>query len=94
MPKYRYDDLPFVGQRKNARKDQLPREFWHNVTSTGDVLQDQKLGAHFARLALQAMQTNNFSPLLPWIALDMLENGCPKHVAIGFFQTIASACMG
>jgi hypothetical protein len=86
--------LPFVGPRQNPRKDQLPRDFWHNVTSTGDAIKDQELGTRYARLTLQVMQTNDFSPLLGWVARDMIENGCPKHIVAGFFHVIAGACLG
>jgi hypothetical protein len=56
--------LPFVGLRKRPRKDQFQRDFWHNVTSTGDVLKDHKLGGHYANLAMQAMMADRFPPLL------------------------------
>ena len=28
------------------------------------------------------------------IVLDMIENECPDHIAVGFFQTVADVCLG
>jgi hypothetical protein len=88
------DSLPFVNQRAHRGKDKLPRCFWHNVASTGDIEKDQDLGAQYAYLALQAIKDDDFTPLLGWIALGMIEARCPDHITIGFFQTIAEAAMG
>jgi hypothetical protein len=89
-----FDKLPFIGNRKNARKDQLPRDFWHNVTSTGDDIKDQSVGSQYAYLALQVIKADNFAPLLGWIVLDMITNKCPEHIVVGFFQTVAGVCLG
>jgi hypothetical protein len=89
-----YASLPFVGPRKGPLKNQRPRDFWCDVHSTGDTLQDEELGARLARLALQAMKAENFSPLLGWIVLDMIRHKCPDQIAIGFFHTIAGVCLG
>jgi hypothetical protein len=84
------EKLPFIGPRKKP----FPRDFWHNVSSTGDMLKDQRLGNHLGWLALQAIKADNFSPLLASIALGMIEHQCPKHIVIGFFQAVADACLG
>ena len=86
--------LPFVGARARPRKGQLPRDFWREVKSTGDPEQDQSLGSHYACLALQYIKAHDFAPLLGWIVLDMIEHQCPKHIAVGFFQTVADVCLG
>ena len=88
------DSLPFVGPRPHRGKDQLRRCFWHNVASTGDYTKDNELGVQYAYLALQAIKDDNFTPLLGWIALDMIRTKCPDGIAIGFFQIIADAAIG
>ena len=90
------DSLPFVSQGPlpHRGKDQLPRCFWHNVASTGDYTKDNELGAQYAYLALQAIKDDDFTPLLGWIALDMIRTRCPDAIAIGFFQIIADAATG
>jgi hypothetical protein len=89
------DRLPFVGSAgAKRRKDQLPRDFWHNVKSTGDHLKDSDIGSAYAYLALQAIKAEKFQPLLGWIVLDMIESRCPRHIVVGFFQTIADVCLG
>jgi hypothetical protein len=88
------DSLPFVSQLPHRGKDQLPRCFWHNVASTGDFTKDNELGAQYAYLALEAIEQDNFTPLLGWIALDMIRTRCPDAIAIGFFQIIADAATG
>jgi hypothetical protein len=89
-----FEKLPFIGPRKNPVGDQLPRDFWRDVTSTGDLLKDQELGSHLAWLALQAIKADNFAPLLGWIVIDMIEHKCPEHIVVGFFQTVADVCLG
>jgi hypothetical protein len=89
------EKLPFVGMRKGDRTGvNLPRDFWHNVKSTGDMEKDQAFGSACAYLALQAIKADNFAPLLGWIVLDMITNKCPEHIVIGFFQTVADVCLG
>jgi hypothetical protein len=89
------DRLPFIGPAgEKRRKDQLPRDFWHNVKSTGDHLKDSEIGSAYAYLALQAIKADRFQPLLGWIVLDMIEHKCPKHIVVGFFQTIADVALG
>jgi hypothetical protein len=83
------EKLPFIGPPKP-----FPRDFWHNVASTGDMLKDQRLGNHLGWLALQAIKADNFPPLLSGIALGMIKHQCPEHIVIGFFQAIADACLG
>lgn len=88
------DRLPFVGRRARPRKGQFPRDFWHNVTSTGDWSKDQSLGSAYAYHALQTIKADNFAPLLGWIVINMIEHKCPKHIVVGFFQTVADVCLG
>jgi len=89
------DSLPFVSQGPlpHRGKDQHPRCFWHNVASTGDYAKDNELGAQYADLTLQAIKDDHFTPLLGWIALDMIREKCPEAIAIGFFHIIANAAM-
>jgi hypothetical protein len=91
------DGLPFVGTRAQKRKGELcsfPRDFWHNVKSTGCWEKDQSLGSAYAYAALQAIKADNFAPLLGWIVIDMIEHKCPEHIVVGFFQTVADVCLG
>lgn len=84
------DRLPFVGLKRKGGE----RSFWCDVKSTGVMEQDQSLGSSYAYLALQAIKAEHFQPLLGWIVLDMIESRCPKHIVIGFFQTIADVALG
>jgi hypothetical protein len=90
------DSLPFVSQfpHPHRGKDRRPRCFWHNVASTGDYTKDNELGAQYAYLALQAIKDDDFTPLLGWIALDMIRTKCPDGIAIGFFHIVAQAVIG
>jgi hypothetical protein len=36
---------------------------------------------------------DNFSPLLGWIVIDMIEAKCPDQIAVGFFQIVADVCL-
>ena len=85
------DRLPFIGPR--APNGRSPRDFWHNITSTGSIEKDQSLGSAYAYHALQAIKTDNFAPLLGWIVLDMIRHKCPEHIVVGFFQTVADVCL-
>ena len=88
--------LPFVGLRPSSKqsKNRLPRDFWHNVKSTGDFTKDVKLGSLYASLALHAIQADRMTPLLGWIVIDMIENRCPPGVVVGFFRNVAQVCLG
>ena len=89
------ETLPFIGPRKNARKAvNSPRDFWCNITMTGDYDKDCDIGSQYAYLALQAIKADNFAPLLGWIVMDMIANKCPRPIVLGFFQTVADVCLG
>lgn len=90
------DRLPFAEpmNRLPRRTEQKLRDFWYDVKSTGNWAKDQKLGSDYAYLALQAIKAERFQPLLGWIVLGMIENKCPKHIVVGFFQTVADIALG
>ena len=88
------ENLPFVGQRARPGKNKIPRCFWLNVTSTGDIQKDEDLGMLYAHLTLEEIKCHDFTPLLGMIVLDMIEAGCPQQIAAGFFYVIACAAMG
>lgn len=82
--------LPFIGLKKGKSR----QCYWRSVKSTGDDMQDQALGSQLAFLTLQAVKAENFAPLLGWIVIDMIENKCPDHIVVGFFQTVADVSLG
>jgi hypothetical protein len=86
--------LPFVGSRKPTPDNPSQRDFWHGVRSTGNYGNDCAIGSQYAYFALQAIKAENNAPALGNIVLSMIENGCPKGIAVGFFQTVADVCLG
>lgn len=75
-------------------KGQKLRDFWYGVKSTGDWSKDQELGSTYTYLVLQAIKAEKFQPLLGWIVLGIIKYKCPKHIAVGFFQTVADIALG
>ena len=83
-------DLPFVAERGGSDG----RDFWHDVQSTGDMIEDQELGAQLSYFTLQVIKSDDFPPLLGWVVLGMIKKQAPTHIVVGFFYTIAEVCLG
>ena len=87
-------DLPFVGDRKTLklpydRKRQLPRCFWH-VVSTGDYSKDDALGRDYALRYLDYEAADRGGPgHLQLIVGDMPRNLGP--IEIGFPTLVSYA---
>jgi hypothetical protein len=86
--------LPFVSERKRAKRGEPPLCYW-STNFTGADAEFQKeceQGSAYAWLALEAMATENFSPLLGRIALDMARDPVRNRSAIVGFMGVIAQC--
>jgi hypothetical protein len=102
-PKEHEDDgllaLPFVKDDPEwtPESERGPRDFWA-VETTGDAWQDWTLGEEYAKIVLDYMTKEQFSPLLGYIVDAMILKGellgAPSgRIIVGFMEEMARCAM-
>jgi hypothetical protein len=85
--KDKIEALPFVTYGSTREK---PSKWSVSATNkVADLADEERLGADYAHLALEAMAAEDFTPLLGQIVLDMGRRPRTERVIIGFMLVIS-----